>query len=225
MYRTRCLSSSRTFARRNGMTWQSSYLKPSDCINDPVDVIVAAAHSDPLAAEWLLSLAPDLAFCRSSWGETALQAASHVGHTMLLRRFLAMGAEMDLFATCAAGDLSAAMDRFAVKHRDARGVHGLPLLHFGVVSREISMVQELIDAGVEVNPRDAGIAPLHSAIAAGDAEITRQLLLAGANPEARDSLGATALDWAIELDGDGSRLVAILLDHGARTGSKVAALV
>ena len=55
--------------------------------------------------------------------------------------------------------------------------------------------------------------PLHSAAAAGDAESARLLLEAGADPDARQAGGFTALQAAAQRDDEA--LAALLLRHGA----------
>jgi ankyrin repeat protein len=105
------------------------------------------------------------------------------------------------------------MTRYNPHHPDACGVHGLPLLHFAIMSRATAMLETLLSAGVEVNPMCAALPPLHSAVASGRSEFVRLLLHAGAEPAARDAYGATALDWALELDGEESTSVRHLLLH------------
>jgi len=155
----------------------------------------------------MLAAQPTLVHSRSSWGEAAIEAASHVGNQGLAWRCIEAGASIDLFTACALGDVRLMMARFEDSRRDARGVHGLPLLHFAVVSGSAQLLAVLLDAGAEVNPRNAPITPLHSAVAAHGDESVRRLLEAGAHVCAVDSLGATALDWAIDLDGPGSETV------------------
>ncbi len=174
-------------------------VRPRACpqlTNDFVD----AAHHEPAVAIELLSKNPSLAEATSTWGETALQAASHLGHHHLLLRLLELGVMPDLFAACALGDrrLAFAMLR-GVRYR-GRGAHGLPTLHFGIMSRDVRMVEMLIEAGVPVNPPGASLPPLHSAVAIRSAQIVRVLLTAGADIDALDVFGATAADWADEFD-------------------------
>ena len=178
-----------------------------------VDALVAAVHVEPALAEWILSRDEALSTCQSSWGETGIEAASHLGHKALVWRFIEAGAELDLFAACALGDREAAMTRYNASQSRACGVHGLPLLHFAIMSRSTAMLETLLGAGVKVNPERASLPPLHSAVASGRSEFVRLLLDAGADPAARDAYGATALDWALELDGDGSISARQLLMH------------
>lgn len=178
-----------------------------------VDSLVAASHGQPALAERILADNENLIQCRSSWGETALQAASHLGHKGLVWRIVEAGAEMDLFSACAVGDEAAAMSRYDLSRPDVRGIHGLPLLHFAIVGGASRVIEALLGAGVEVNPRGSSLQPLHSAVASGRHDLVGLLLDAGADCTARDAYGATALDWAYELDGAASISARQLLLH------------
>ena len=192
---------------------------PPQAVDQPaVDTFVAAAHEAPEVAVRWLRRNPSLAARSSSWGESALQAASHLGHTDLLQALVDGGVELDLFALCALADIQAvaAMLPSGVVG-DARGVHGLPILHFAVVSGQVAMVRSLIAAGAAVNPPGASLSPLHSAVAVGSTELVHVLLEAGADAEVRDAFGATPPDWARELDGDHSEVVRLF---SARQGQR-----
>jgi ankyrin repeat protein len=169
-----------------------------------VDALVAASHAQPALAETILAGNEKLSQCQSSWGETAIQAASHLGHKGLVWRIIEAGADLDLFAACAVGDKAAVMSRYNPMRPDICGVHGLPLLHFAIVGGAEGIVEALLAAGVAVNLKRAALPPLHSAVASGRHDLVRLLLNAGADVTARDAYGATAADWARELDGDES---------------------
>ena len=178
---------------------------------ETIDALVAAAHLRPARAARMLTWNQALCRSGSSWGETGLEAASHVGHKFLAWRFIEAGAAPDIFAMCAVGARDRAISRYDRKRPDICGVHGLPLLHFAIVSRAATTVEVLLDAGVEVNPRRASLPPLHSAVATGRCDLVRLLIEAGADRSARDAYGATALDWSIELGGKSSSSVRQLL--------------
>jgi hypothetical protein len=98
---------------------------------------------------------------------------------------------------------------------DDLGVHCLPLSHFGVMSGDPGMLQALVDAGLGLNPPGASLSPLHSAVAIGSIPMIRILIVAGVDCEVRDAFGATALDWAYEVEDRGS-VLAVLLAAGLR---------
>lgn len=180
-----------------------------------IDAFINAAHHRPAFALRMLARDPSLAMGRSSWDETALQAASHLGRSELIRKLVAAGAELDLFAACALGDAPSVRAMLPSADLDACGVHALPALHFAVMSRDVATVELLIDAGMELNPGRASLSPLHSAVAIGSVPMIRALVGAGVDCAATDGYGATALDWAYEL-GDRGTVLAVLLAAGLR---------
>lgn len=179
------------------------------------DAFVDAAHHQPSLAMQMLARNPGLATARATWNETALEAASHLGHAPLLRKLLDAGAQLDLFAACALGDTQAVHAMLPSAGLDACGVHGLPLGHFAVMSRDVGMLELLTDAGVRLNPPRASLSPLHSAVGIGSVPMIRALVAAGVDCSATDGYGATALDWAYEL-GDRGTVLAVLLAAGLR---------
>lgn len=74
----------------------------------------------------------------------------------------------------------------------------------------------LLDGGADVHAvarNEMQVQPLHAAVAARDIEIVRLLLDRGADPNARQQVGYTALMGAAGAGGDD--LVSLLLAHGA----------
>ena len=174
------------------------------------DEFVSLVHDDPGAALTRLDGSPSLALAAASWGETALEAASHLGNRRLLAAFFEAGAVPDIFAACAMGDMRAVEGLLPFTRPHALGVHRLPLLHFAVVSRDPAMLDVLLDAGVVLNPRGASLSPLHSAVAVGSVPMIRALVEAGVDRSVTDAFGATALDWAYDVEDKGSILAVML---------------
>ena len=74
---------------------------------------------------------------------------------------------------------------------------GQTLLHLAVRLGTPEVVNELIDAGADIDAQDAaGIAPLHLAAQRGDFDIINELIDAGANVNVRTNLGLTPSDFA-----------------------------
>ena len=77
---------------------------------------------------------PELLNAAWDWGggdwETALGAASHVGHREIALNLLELGARMDVFAAAMLGEVEIvrAMLDAQPELREARGPHGIPLL-------------------------------------------------------------------------------------------------
>jgi hypothetical protein len=199
------------------MNWGRRVKSPGSAYLRKIDEFVDVVHWDPGAAARMLDADKRLAIGVSSWGESPIQAASHVGRQELILSLLERGAPLDLFGACVVGDLKAVVAALAGKPRNACGVHGLPAIHFGIVSRDVEVVTLLIEEGVALAPRRASISPLHSAVAVGVRPIVDLLLERGADPSARDAFGATPLDWANRLYGAGSPLVRTLTAVPART--------
>jgi ankyrin repeat protein len=177
------------------------------------DQFVGLVHDDPEAALDQLERTPGLASASASWGETALEAAGHLGHRRLLAGFIEAGAVADIFAACAMGDMHAVRGLLPLTRPDALGVHRLPLLHFAVVSRDPSMIDMLLDSGVALNPRGASLSPLHSAVAVGSVPMIRALIEAGVDRTVTDAFGASALDWAYDVEDKGSILAVMLAGY------------
>lgn len=174
------------------------------------DDFIRIAHDAPNLAIAMLCGNPSLAGVRSTWGENALEAASHLGHKRLIAALVDGGSRLDVFSACALGMKRVIRRLLAGVPLDALGVHGLPILHFGIVGGDLLAVEELVAAGVPVNPPCASLPPLHSAVASGSPPMVRMLIAAGANPDSVDAFGATAADWAMELEGRGSQLLEVL---------------
>ena len=190
--------------------WKRLPARESWSVRHDVDAFVNAAHDDPSAAVAMLAADPTFATAVSSWGETGLQAASHLGHRELIERLAESGAQIDVFAACAIGDQEAVQALLPDTARDACGVHRLPILHFGVMSRDLAMLKTLLREGVALNPRGASLSPLHSAVAIGSVLMIRLLVAAGVDCSLPDAFGATALDWANDIEDRGS-VVAVIL--------------
>jgi hypothetical protein len=130
-----------------------------------------------------------------------------------------IGVELDLFAACALGDRNLIRSMWRADSPAALGVHRLPLLHFGIVSRDVGVVEMLLDLGAMLDPPGAGLSPLHSAVAIGSARMVRCLAAAGASGAAVDAFGATAFEWAERLEDAGSEILTHSGEFMSRTTS------
>ncbi len=175
-----------------------------------IDLFVHLAHQSPMAAIAQLDRHRSLSRATSSWGETALQAASHLGHRKLIARLLECGLALDVFAAAALGNVSAVSAMVASGPKDLCGVHYLPLLHFAVMSRDLAMVEALIASGAPLCPPAASLSPLHTAAGIGSKPMVRALVSAGADVSFTDAFGQTALDWAYDLRVTDSEMLELL---------------
>jgi Ca2+-binding EF-hand superfamily protein len=82
-----------------------------------------------------------------------------------------------------------------------------------------ALVQQLIDQGVATNQGMLGVTPLMVAAANGHASVCALLLSNGAEVNAHDEDGLSALDWAEDLDGEEGDVVRkALVDAGGEPG-------
>jgi len=188
----------------------AQYLQASVGASSYVDKLVELAHAEPTRAEPILARSPSLATEPSSWGESCLEAAGHLGHWRLLLRLMEAGVRLDLYAECSLGEPASATAAVRAHGGELLGIHNLPILHFAVMSRDLSVVEALLQAGAPVSSSRASLSPLHSAVACGQAAMAERLLGAGADPLAQDAFGCSAIDWAIQLYGEDCPLARLL---------------
>lgn len=103
-----------------------------------------------------------------------------------------------------------------VQPKRRSGQHGAIALFHAVTRGHVSVVQQLLKAGVNVNVRTSdGVTPLMAAAGKGYSDLVKVLLDHGANANAVDGSGSTALK--IALDHGYTRTAEILRDAGATT--------
>ena len=167
------------------------------------------------------------------YGETALMAATRVGHADTVTRLLALGANPDpqqqngkftaLIYAAASGDgdiITQLIDGGA--DVNYRGANGWNSLSWAVAEGNADAVEQLIDAGADVNVKSESYNLKQTALIIATEEqrnskpqyrIVSQLLAAGADPNAQDSLGRSALANASY--GGYTDIVRLLLAAGA----------
>ena len=189
---------------------RDAFLAAYGLSQDFVDGFISAVHDVPAIALHTLRQDPRLAWATSSWGETPMEAASHLGRHELIGELLRCGVGVDMFVAAALGDTVAVHALVTLEKLDSYGVHGLPLLHFGIVSRQKPVVDLMVDKGVPVNPARASLPPLHSAVATGQVPAIKTLVFCGADLGATDAFGLTATDWALGIHGPRSEAFELL---------------
>ncbi|HZT29057.1 MAG TPA: ankyrin repeat domain-containing protein [Bryobacteraceae bacterium] len=164
------------------------------------EFFAAIRQGDPERVAALLAADPGLAEARNPEGATGVLWAVYVRHPELVP-LVSGGRVLDLYEACATGGLerireALAADPHAANSYSADGFTPLGLaIFFG--HREAARL--LLDAGA--NPRTPSrnalrVAPLHSAVAAGDLEAVRMLIARGAEADPVEFLGATPLHSA-----------------------------
>ena len=108
--------------------------KPPSLDSALVNEFVLKAHGDIEVVKRLLEQEPELLNAAWDWGggdwETALGAASHVGHREIALFLLEQGARMDVFAAAMLGETDVVRAMLAAQPslRDSLGPHGIPLV-------------------------------------------------------------------------------------------------
>jgi ankyrin repeat protein len=146
----------------------------------------------------MLTADPTLASAVHADGTTAVLWCLYTGHAELVPLFQR---ELNFFEACATGDSTAAIrlldaDPALLSSFSGDGHTGLGLAIF---FRHPSLARELIGRGADVNQpsRNAmAVAPIHAAASAGDIETMRLLIEQGADKDAKQASGHTALDAA-----------------------------
>ena len=164
----------------------------TDLSTEVVGEFIDAVVDDEARARRLLTAHPDLLNARWHLGETALHFLAVEGFVDGVRRLAEWGADVNL--TNRLGDP--------------------PLLDCVILENEL-LVEVLLSHGATPNVLSETVGtPLHVAVAKGHAGIARRLLAAGADPRARDSMGATVLDVVPARVDQRRTMLAILSEFG-----------
>jgi len=183
----------------------------------PQTLFEAIRSNDAAAISALLDGDPSLVDARVN-GVTPILFAVYNGHAELAQLFLDRGAAMTFAEACALGEEARALQMLdadpallAVNSED-----GFPPVGLAIFFRHPTLARQLIERGANVNAAATNafrVAPIHAAAAVRDAGMVRLLLARGADANARQQLGYTALHTAAQ-HGDGE-IVELLLAHGA----------
>ena len=172
-------------------------------------LLVAVAQRDSFAlAKYLIEHGADLNgrddsgdFLTRGSGSTALMLATRAGDNRTVELLIAKGV-----------DVNAAMTTGATALTEA------------ITVRNVGAVRMLIEHGAKVNSAFGPIrlTPLIWASFQECPEMVRMLIRAGADVNAKDALGSTALVWASMSERDDAETVAALLEAGAALNVKTA---
>lgn len=171
------------------------------------------ADGDGAAVADALATDPSLADARSSTGASALQWSVYHREPWMVETLAAAGAKFDLASACATGRID-----FVAKdgNVDALSADGFRPVALAVAFGHNDIVRKLLDLGADPNlpsPALANVPPLQSAVFGRNLEGLKLLIEAGAEVNARQGGGFTALMGAAQ-NGDDS-MVAYLLECGA----------
>lgn len=173
-----------------------------------VDAVRSAVRDDPSAAA-----------AREESGLSAVRAALYVQKQDVADALLEAKPELDVFDAAATGDVDR-LTELLDGDADLVGAwseDGYTPLHFAAFFSQGDALRLLLDRGADVGAvarNDTKVQALHSAVAAGSMQAAAALLVAGADPNARQEGGFTPLMGAEKDDPEGD-MARLLQDHGA----------
>jgi len=164
----------------------------------PEALAAAIRKGDTRAVEALLDADPALVNARRPDGSSFVLYAVYCGQARLVNVFKERGRAIDLFEATAAGDAPAVRAFLAADPRAAKAFSpdGFPVLGLAVFFGHATLADLFLAAGADPSAPSTNamcVAPLHSATSRGDAAMVRKLLEKGADPNAKQQGGWTAL--------------------------------
>ena len=161
------------------------------------EIFEAIRSGDDQGLRVILATQPELAQSREH-GISALMLALYHKRTDLADAILATGPELDIFDAAALGEREIAVE---ILRNDESLAHswsadGYSPLHLACFFDHGPMAQRLIKRGVDVSAiaqNSMAVRPLHSAVAGRSRDSVRVLLEAGADPNATQAGGWTAV--------------------------------
>jgi ankyrin repeat protein len=175
-------------------------------------------RGDLEAVRETLAEQPELLNGKNEAGQSAFLLANYYGQKDVAAYLLSLDPELDIFTACIAGledrVLPAVEQDRSVLH--AHSTDGWTPLHLTAFFGRADLAAKLIGKGAEVDARSTNQmqnTPLHAAVAGRKHELVKLLLAQGANVNATQSGGWTALHGAAQ-NGD-LAIVESLLEAGA----------
>lgn len=167
-------------------------------MDDITDLFDAIEAGDLATVQALLGRAPALVSARDAMGLSPILRARYSGKTEIANVIAGIGIPLDHFDAAAMGDVARlrALIDISPELANSWSADGFSILGYAAFFGGSGVVQLLLERGADVNAASRNpmrVAPLHSAAAVGDIESLRLLLALGADPNARQQGGFTAL--------------------------------
>ncbi|GJM23853.1 MAG: hypothetical protein DHS20C16_02680 [Phycisphaerae bacterium] len=170
--------------------------------NEDFVTLGEAVNANDLATvDRLLRQNPAFAAENDESGVSLLLSALYRGHADVAARIAEARDALDIFEAAAIGQLQTVRNLFQNDAEVLNGysADGFTPLHLAVFFGRIEVARYILAHGgdVEASARnDSRVRPLHSAAATRDERMVRVMLSAGANPDAKQTGGHTALHSA-----------------------------
>ena len=186
------------------------------------ELLAAIRNGDVDQAAALLDAHPELLTAKTPEGASAVALSMYVRRPDIAALFVQRGGELGPFEAAMLGDTGRLRQLISEQPEliDAWSPDGGFLLAFACYFGHADCARLLLDSGADPNrtARNWGnVRPIHSAAAARGADIVRMLIEAGADVNAWQQKGYTALHTAAS-NGD-LETARLLLLHGADTGA------
>jgi ankyrin repeat protein len=163
-------------------------------------LIEAVKAGDVARVQGIVTANPALSSARLVGGDSPLMTALYRGHREVMRVLLDAGAELDVFAAAATGEVEALRSQIRDTSNISRHAYdGWTPLHLAAFFGHIDTARVLLDAGADVNAvsqNSLANTPLHAATAGKHSDVALLLLANGANPVAVDAGGYTPIQIA-----------------------------
>ncbi len=168
---------------------------------DMMSLEEAVNANDLASVDRLLMQNPDLASEKDASGVSVLLSALYRGHSEIAARIEESRDTLDIFEAAAMGQLPAIRSLFQSDPESLNrySADGFTPLHLAAFFGRIEVARYILANGGNVEAiarNDSKVRPLHSAAATRDECMVRVMLSAGADPDAKQTAGHTALHSA-----------------------------